>query len=77
MSLAVTGSRFKNRDREALERNGCSERRYLPSSLDGEVVGSLALRLTPSCGYMTDKRGHEGSWEDTPDAHGYFHFTVE
>lgn len=74
---AVAGSRLKDEDREALERSGCSERRCLPSSLDGKVVGSLALQLTPSCGCRAGKRGQEGSWEDPPDAQGCFHFTVK
>lgn len=66
---SVCGSRLKDGDREALERSGCSDRCCLLSSLDGEVVGSLALWL-PSCGYRTGKRGQEGFWGDPPDAQG-------
>lgn len=49
----------------------------LPSSLDGEVVGSLAFQLTSSCGCRTGKRGQKGSLENPPDARGCFHFTVK
>lgn len=56
----MAGSRLKDGDREALERSGSSERCCLLGSLDGEVVGSLALQLA-SCGVEQVREAKKGS----------------
>lgn len=70
----MAGSRLKDGDREALKRSGCSERCCLLSSLDGEVVGSLALQL-PSCGIGQVREAKKGSGKTHLML--CFHFTVK